>query len=173
MKIILLGYMASGKSTVGKLLAQAINFKFLDLDDYIESKEGVSISKIFEAKEEIYFRKAEHKYLKEILSEKEKFIISLGGGTPCYAGNMELIKSAEKAISIYLKASVKELASRLVNEKSKRPLVARFNSEEELTEFVGKHLFERNHFYNQSDHKIIVDAKSKEKIVEDLLFKLY
>ena len=164
MNIILLGYMASGKSTIGRLLASSINFEFIDLDDYIESEEGVSVSEIFETKGEIYFRKVEHNYLKEILSRKNKFVLSLGGGTPCYASNMELIKSSGKTISFYLKASIKELVARLMKEKEQRPLVARFSKEEELTEFIGKHLFERNHFYNQSDFQILIDGKSKEKV---------
>ena len=173
MNIILLGYMASGKSTVGRLLATSINFEFIDLDEYIEGKEGISVSEIFETNGEIYFRKKEHNCLKEILSKKDKYVLSLGGGTPCYAGNMELIKSSGKTISFYLKASVNELVGRLINEKDQRPLVTRFNNEDELTEFIGKHLFERNHFYNQSDHQILIDGKSKEKVVEEILLNLY
>ncbi len=173
MNIILLGYMASGKSTIGRLLASSINFEFIDLDDYIESKEGLTISEIFETKGEIYFRKVEHIYLKEILSNNNKFLLSLGGGAPCYADNMDLIKSSNKTISFYLKASINELVARLMKEKDQRPLIARFKNEEELTEFIGKHLFERNHFYNQSDFQILIDGKSKEKIVEELLLNLY
>lgn len=172
MNIILLGYMASGKSTIGKLLASTINFKFIDLDDYIEGKEGITVSEIFETKGEIYFRKAEHIYLKEILSEKDKYVLSLGGGTPCYANNMKLIKSNNN-ISFYLKASIKELVSRLINEKLQRPLVSIFKNNNELTEFIGKHLFERNPFYNLSDVQIFIDGKSKEEITEELLFNLY
>ena len=173
MNIILLGYMASGKSTIGKLLASSINFKFIDLDDYIEGKEGMTISEIFNSKGEIYFRKAEHKYLNEILLKKEKYVLSLGGGAPCYADNMELINSSNNVISFYLKASIKELVSRLIKEKDERPLVARFKTQDELAEFIGKHLFERNQFYNQSDYQINIDEKSKENIVEDILLNLY
>ena len=165
--------MASGKTTIGRLLAKSINFEFIDLDEYIESKEGNSVSEIFKTKGEIYFRKVEHKYLKDILSNKNRYVLSLGGGTPCYASNMELIKSVRNTISFYLKASIKELVIRLMNEKDLRPLVARLKTKEELTEFIGKHLFERNHFYNQSDSKIMIDGKSKEKVVEELLLNLY
>ena len=173
MNIILIGYMASGKSTIGRLLASSINFEFIDLDDYIESKEGLTISEIFETKGEIYFRKVEHKYLKDILSNKKRYVLSLGGGTPCYAGNMELIQSVGNTTSFYLKASIKELVTRLMKEKDQRPLVARIKTEVELTEFIGKHLFERNHFYSQSDIQIMIDGKSKEKVVEELLLNLY
>jgi len=173
MNIVLLGYMASGKSTIGKLIAENLNFEFIDLDDYIEEKVAMTVSEIFESKGEIYFRKSEHKYLKEILSKKSKYVLSLGGGTPCYTNNMELIESSKNVISIYLKASIQELVERLLKEKEQRPLVTRFKNCDELTEFIGKHLFERNYFYNQSDVQIIIDNKSKNEIIEEILFNLY
>ena len=173
MNVILLGYMASGKSTIGRLLASAINFEFIDLDEYIESKEQLTVSEIFKTKGEIYFRKAEHNYLKEILSKKNKYVLSLGGGAPCYAGNMDLIKSCNSSVSFYLKASIKELVKRLMDEKDQRPLVARFNKANELTEFIGKHLFERNFFYNQSDKQVFIDGKPKEQIVEEIILDLF
>jgi shikimate kinase len=93
MKIVLLGYMASGKSAVGKVLAEALHVQFVDLDSFIEEREQLSIAKIFETKGEIYFRKMESVHLQELLNSKEFFIISLGGGTPCYGKNMEFIKN--------------------------------------------------------------------------------
>ena len=89
MKIVLLGYMASGKSTIGKQLSKKLSVQFLDLDDYISEKEQMSISEIFDKKGEVYFRLIEHKYLKAVLEKEEDFILSLGGGTPCYANNMK------------------------------------------------------------------------------------
>ncbi len=172
MKIILLGYMASGKSTVGGLLAKIIDYKFIDLDDYIEGKEGKSVSGIFKENGEVYFRKVEHIYLKELLSDHEKTVISLGGGTPCYANNMDLIKSDKNAISFYLKSSIDEIVNRLMNEKSQRPIVADIKSSEALKEFVGKHLFERNPYYLRSDHVLETDDKIIQSIVEEIIFKL-
>ena len=92
MKITLLGYMGSGKSTVGKELAHALHIPFKDLDDYIIEKEGMSIKEIFQEKGEIYFRLQESRYLKELLHAKEDLVLALGGGTPCYADNMNAIK---------------------------------------------------------------------------------
>ncbi|CAM1366026.1 Shikimate kinase [Tenacibaculum litoreum] len=166
MKIVLLGYMASGKSTIGRILAEKMQIPFIDLDDYIEKKEEKTISEIFETKGEIYFRKQEHIYLKELLEKQEDFILSLGGGTPCYAGNMDVLSSFNDAKSVYLKTSINTIVDRLTNEKSKRPLVARLNKEE-LAEFVAKHLFERSYYYNQSSYK--VDNKNRDETVEDLL----
>ena len=84
MKIVLLGYMASGKSTIGREISKKLDMKFIDLDDYISKREKRSISEIFKVEGEIYFRKIESSYLGEILNSKDSFILSLGGGTPCY-----------------------------------------------------------------------------------------
>ncbi|MDD3723627.1 MAG: shikimate kinase, partial [Lutibacter sp.] len=93
MKIVLLGYMASGKSAVGRILSEKLNIQFIDLDSFIEEKEQLSISEIFETKGEIYFRKIEGIYLQELLNSKESTVISLGGGTPCYGNNIDLIEN--------------------------------------------------------------------------------
>ena len=96
MKIVLSGYMASGKSAVGQQLSDKLNIKFIDLDFYIETGEAASITSIFKTKGEIYFRKKESEYLQELLDLNNDCIISLGGGTPCYGNNMELIKNNSK-----------------------------------------------------------------------------
>lgn len=166
MKIVLLGYMASGKSAIGSVLANKLKIKFIDLDSYIEEKEQLSISNIFELKGEIYFRKKEGTYLKEILNLDEDSIISLGGGTPCYGTNMELIKNNSK--SFYLNASINTIFERLKYETSKRPLVSTIGKEN-LKEYIAKHLFERNPFYEKALHKISVDQKNVFKIVDEII----
>ncbi|MEE9407433.1 MAG: shikimate kinase [Polaribacter sp.] len=171
MKIVLLGYMASGKSTIGKKLAKKLYLNFIDLDNYIEDKEKMTISTIFKVKGEIYFRLIEHKYLKEILNSDEKCVLSLGGGTPCYANNMELINNS-KAISIYLKTSIKTLVERLLNEKSKRPLVANLE-DEKITEFVAKHLFERRFYYEQAKFLLSIDDKTSNEVVTEIRILLH
>ncbi len=139
MKIVLLGYMASGKSTIGREISKKLDMKFIDLDDYISKREKTSISEIFKVKGEIYFRRIENLYLSEILNSKDSIILSLGGGTPCYSNNMELILNSE-ASSIYIKASIKTLVARLTSEKNKRPLVADLENDK-LIEFVAKASF--------------------------------
>lgn len=167
MKIVLLGYMASGKSSIGRRLSKKINLPLIDLDHYIEAKEGMTISEIFKNKGEIYFRKIENIYLKEIIDKNEDYILSLGGGTPCYGNNMEVINGSD-ALSIYLKATVNKLANRLILKKSKRPLVANLN-DDQIFEFVGKHLFERNSFYDQAKKIIKTDGKKKPEIVKEII----
>src|SRR5690554_7367085 len=111
-KIILTGYMGSGKTTVGLALAEQLSIPFLDLDEQIENETGLSISEVFEKKGVIWFRKKEHALLKELINKYDRFILSLGGGTPCYANNHLLLKS-EGIFSFYLKARSEEHTSEL------------------------------------------------------------
>jgi shikimate kinase len=166
MKIVLLGYMASGKSSVGKLLSKKLSMKFLDLDDYIINKEGMSIAEIFEKKGEVYFRVIENKYLKEVLNTKDQFILALGGGTPCYANNMEEINKRD-TVSIYLQGKTKTMIDRLIKKKSKRPLIASL-ADDKIPEFVAKHLFERRLYYELAKVTVEIDAKSKKEVAKEL-----
>lgn len=165
--------MASGKSTIGRILAKKLDYDFIDLDDFIEEKEKMAVSSVFKTKGEIYFRKIESQYLKEIISEKANIVLSLGGGTPCYNSNMDVILNANNVKSVYLKASIKTLIDRLKNEKSKRPLVAHIETDEVLTEFIGKHLFERGQYYNQASKVVSTDDKAETVIIDELLFELF
>ncbi|MCL4143323.1 UNVERIFIED_CONTAM: hypothetical protein GTU68_025939 [Idotea baltica] len=163
--------MASGKSSIGKKLSKMLSMKFLDLDDYIIEKEKMSISEIFEAKGEIYFRLIEHKYLKEILAEQNDFILALGGGTPCYANNMdEIIKS--DVLSIYLQGSTATMIKRLIKKKAKRPLIASLG-DDKIPEFVAKHLFERRPFYEKAEVTIKIDDKRKTEVAEEIAKRLH
>ena len=166
MKIVLLGYMGSGKSTVGKLLAEALEIPFLDLDDYIEKIEEQSIANIFAQKGEIYFRKKEAASLRKVLSRAEDLVLSIGGGTPCYANNMQAISEITNDV-FYLKASISKLVNRLSKEKSERPLIKNFD-DEELPEFIGKHLFERSFYYSQAEHNIQCDNMNPSEIVKEI-----
>ena len=157
--------MASGKSTVLKELAKSFEIDEIDLDDHIADKEGDTIINIFKNKGEIYFRKQENKYLEELLNSSNDFVLALGGGTPCYANNMDLISSLSS--SIYLKASLKTLFNRLQNEKESRPLIADLNNEK-LQEYIAKHLFERGVFYKQALYQISIDDKSIDDIVKEI-----
>ena len=166
MKIVLLGYMASGKSSVGKKLAKILSMKFLDLDDYIIKKEKMSITKIFETKGEVYFRLIENNYLKEVLAKNGDFILALGGGTPCYANNMDVVNK-EDVVSVYLQGSTQTMINRLLKKKSKRPLIASL-PDDKIPEFVAKHLFERRPFYEQAKMKIKIDDKTKKEVAKEL-----
>ncbi len=166
MKVVLVGYMASGKSSVGRLLSNELDVPFMDLDDYIEQQEKKSIPEIFSEKGEIFFRKLEHQMLNKVLDENEHLLLSTGGGTPCYSNNMDTI--LEKSdYSIYLQLPISVLVERISREKETRPLVKNL-SDEELPEFIGKHLFERRQFYAQAKHIIEGNNKSLEEIVSEI-----
>lgn len=168
-----MGYMASGKSTIGARLAKKLKYDFVDLDDLIEAKENASVSEVFKYKGEIYFRKQEALYLREQLQSKENIILSVGGGTPCYSGNMDAILNEPNAKSIYLRASIPTLIEKLMKKKATRPLIAHIETEEAMGEFIGKHLFERAHYYNQANIKVAIDNKSKKEVTKEILATLF
>ncbi len=146
--IFLLGYMGSGKTTIGKKLANDLQMDFVDLDDFIESNEDMSIADIFSSVGENEFRNIESKYLKQLLQEKTNTLFALGGGTPCFLDNMKLIK--DNGLSIYLKVSATELQQRLQNDIKKRPLIQDLEDEEYM-EFIQQQMGQRENFYLQAD----------------------
>lgn len=157
--------MGSGKSHISKVLSKKLNLKLFDLDRQISLKNNMTIPEIFEKRGEIYFRKQENLILNEILSSYDDIILSVGGGTPAYFNNMEIINHYSE--SVFLQTSVTNLADRILKQKDKRPLVAKI-ADEDLPEFIAKHLFERNVFYSQSKHKVITDGKSPEEIATEI-----
>lgn len=173
MRIVLIGYMGSGKTSVGKILAEALNIPFRDLDLEIERREGASIPEVFANKGEIYFRKLENKTLKDVLSEPEAFVLATGGGTPCYANSLDVMINAEDTLTVYLKAPLTVLSNRLFVEKDERPLIAHLASKEELIEFIGIHLFERSHFYNQAGLIVDVSEDCPKTIAKRIIDKLF
>ena len=118
--IILIGYMGSGKSTVGRKAAKAVEYNFLDTDALIEKEEGVTISKLFEEKGEQYFREKETETIRKLIAEPKGNIIATGGGLPMKEGNAELLK--ELGTVIYLKAETDTLMKRLSGDTA-RPLL--------------------------------------------------
>ncbi|MFT4847579.1 MAG: shikimate kinase [Sediminicola sp.] len=173
MKIVLIGYMGSGKSTVGIELGAVLGCKFIDLDNYIEFLEDKPISKIFKEKGEIYFRKLENRILKDLMSSENNVIISTGGGTPCYGNTMEFLKREEETVTIYLKTSLTVLGDRLFAERENRPLIAHIDDKAILIDFISKHLFERSFYYNQAKLKIDTENASVGRIIEKIVSSLF
>ena len=154
--IVLLGYMGCGKTTISNKLEAILNLPKFELDQIIEKEYKMSISEIFNKKGQIEFRRIERIFLKKLLNNKNKSIISLGGGTPCYHDNMETILKYSKNV-FFINTSPELLSERLFNQRSKRPIIESINSIIKLKEFISKHLFERIIFYNQANH-IILDS---------------
>ena len=125
---------------------------------------------MFEKKGELYFRKSENNILKQILHKDESIVLSVGGGTPCYYNNHELLLQ-EGVVSFYLKATSAKLVERLQVEKESRPLVASLNKDE-LLDFVNKHLFDRSYYYHQVNHVVAIDEKSVDQLVDEIVKQL-
>lgn len=163
MRLFLLGFMGCGKSFTGKRLAEKFGIDFIDLDEYIETKEGRRIREIFEKEGESYFRYMEKKYLHE-MKTKEMTVVSLGGGTPCFFDNMNWMN--ENGVTIFLETPTSILANRLIGGIESRPLLLGF-SKEELESFIEKKLEERNPFYHQC--QILYEQKEEgQDVAEDL-----
>jgi len=171
MKIVLVGYMGSGKSTVGRLIAHQLGIPFLDLDDLIEEHTGLSVTDLFAQKGVVHFRKLEQSLLSTVLTEYPSFVLSTGGGTPSFGDNMERILSEADQV-IYLQMSVLGLVGRLIKEKSTRPLIAHL-TDEELPGFIGKHLFERMPYYTKATWHISVDGLSPQEVLDRIRPHIY
>ena len=146
-RVFLIGYMGSGKTTVGKRLATLLLLSFVDLDDYIQNKYRKTIAQIFDEYGEEEFRKIEARALRDV-AEIENVLISTGGGAPCYFDNMKIMNLT--GVTVYIEADPEELASRLLASKTVRPLVAD-KSEEELVPFIEKHLSQRESYYKSAN----------------------
>lgn len=166
MIISLVGYMGSGKSHVSKVLSNKLQLKIIDLDHQISTKNKMSVAEIFEKRGEIYFRKQERENLEEIFATENDAVLSVGGGTPAFYNNMEVINHNSE--SVFLRTSVSNLSERLLKQKQKRPLIARI-PDEDLPEFIAKHLFERNAYYSKAKHTVSTDNKEVEDIVNEII----
>ena len=159
-RIILIGYMGAGKTTVGKALAADLGVPFYDLDWFITTRYRRSVPEIFAERGEEGFRDLERRMLHEA-AEFEDIVLSCGGGTPCFFDNMDYMNSL--ADTIYLKASPEILAAHLRMGKGKRPLLEG-KSPEELEDTIRQMLIEREPYYSQAKHIIdvsLLDTASK------------
>lgn len=146
MKIFLLGFMGTGKTYWGAKWAAQNNMDFFDLDAEIEKSADLTIPQIFEQKGEAFFREKEQEVLKQF-GNRQNFILSTGGGTPCFFDNIEWMNA--NGITIYLDTPVSILRERLVLEKAHRPLIKSLN-DSELEDFIKQRLLQRSPFYSQA-----------------------
>lgn len=151
-RIFLIGFMGSGKSTLGAQLARRIDYRFIDMDQLIVETAEMSVPEIFDEHGEEVFRKWEHDILQE-LCHRDKLVISTGGGAPCHSRMMDLMN--EHGSTIYLQLSPEALQSRLIHSKTERPLI-KGKSKPELLQFIKSLLKEREEFYLRAKH--IVDG---------------
>lgn len=146
-KIYLIGFMGSGKSTVGRKLASRLKWSFVDLDQIIELKTGMKIPEIFTTKGEDFFRETESTLL-QTLELKASTVISTGGGTPCFGNNMDFMLGS--GMTIYLRMTPGQLKARLLRSSNERPLIRNIGIEE-LEGFIEKKLEEREKCYLRAE----------------------
>lgn len=149
-RIFLIGFMGSGKSTLGSKLAPRIGHRFVDMDQLIEETAEMSIPEIFREHGEEVFRKWEHDILQE-LCHQEKLVISTGGGAPCHSGIMDLMNT--HGTTIYIQLPPEVLKDRLIRSKTERPLI-QGKSESELLDFITSLLEKREKYYLQASHVV-------------------
>ena len=162
-RIILIGYMGAGKTTIGRALAKELGIPFYDLDWYIESRMRKKVPQIFAEKGEDGFRTIEHNMLHEV-AEFEDVIISCGGGTPCFFDNMDYMN--EQAETVYLKARPEVLYDHLRMGRTERPLLTGKSPKEPQT-FIAEQLEQREPYYSKARHTLdvsLMDNYEKIKI---------
>ncbi|MFP3859898.1 MAG: shikimate kinase [Bacteroidales bacterium] len=146
MKIFLIGFMGSGKTTAGRKLSSRLNLQFIDLDNAIEKETGMTVQEIFKLKGEEYFREIESKTLRK-LSGEDNFVMATGGGAPCFKDNIDFMN--KKGITVYLKMNTAELTSRLKKGKAQRPLLAGKDNKE-MQQFIEYKLKQRIPYYEKA-----------------------
>jgi len=156
-RIYLIGYMGSGKTAMGRMLANHLGLDFIDLDAYIENKYRLTIARIFEQKGETEFREIERKCLHEVC-EFENIVIGTGGGTPCFFDNMDFMNHSGN--TIYLKLTAEHLATRLATTKTGVRPILQNKSGNELLQFIKDGLKHREPYYLQAKH--IIEGNDKE-----------
>lgn len=165
MRIYLLGYMASGKTTFGKLIAERLGFSFLDIDQVFEERYRISITDFFSKYDESAFRRIEHTLLLET-TQMHETVISTGGGTPCFSGNMQIMK--DSGLTVYVRWDVAELAARLRIARKRRPLMKDV-APEQMEEKIRSHLALREPFYLQADIIFHAVPMPAEKLADRLV----
>lgn len=163
-RIFLIGYMGSGKTSMGVKLAEILGFQFVDMDHHIEEKYLKSVSQIFAELGQDEFREIERKCLHEV-AEFEDSVIATGGGAPCFFDNMEYMN--QHGLTIYIQLSVEQLAVRLETSRAgKRPLLANRKGED-LRKFIEDGLTMREKFYSQAMYSVSgTDEEMLQKITE-------
>lgn len=155
--------MASGKTTLGKVLANKLGVEFYDLDELIMKESGKTVKQIFAKDGEEGFRTIERQCLLRLLNN-DNYVLSTGGGAPCYKDNLDFMLKSGKMV--YLDVPAQVLVERLAESKIERPLIWG-KSKEELHEYVGKKMEERKPFYEKAHIKIdALDVKLDELIGE-------
>lgn len=150
--VFLIGYMGIGKTTLGGAVSRLMGRPFIDLDEYVEAREGMTVREIFARHGVDYFRRAESAALREVAAHPDGAIVACGGGTPCVSGNMQLMNA--EGVTVWLTTSAERITSRLVlpEQKVKRPLIADL-TDAEILDFVSGQMAQREPYYSQAQYR--------------------
>jgi shikimate kinase len=169
-RYFLVGMPASGKSSVGRLLAKQLRLKFDDLDDIIVEKQGMPITDIFESKGEPYFRELEKDCLYKYIEQEDNYILATGGGAPCFFDNMKLMN--KHGITIFLDVKIEDLYQKLlIKGTHKRPLLKGKSPQKLRQELFDKYEY-RKTFYNQSRICLQQRLSDKNERVNQVIFAI-
>lgn len=167
-RIILIGYMGAGKTTVGKALAHELGLPFYDLDWYIESRRRKTVAQIFAEQGEEGFRKIEYNMLHEV-AEFEDVIISCGGGTPCFFDNIDYLNGQGQVV--YLRCTPDVLCTHLAMSHNERPLL-KGKTPEQLTDFITEQLSLREPFYQRARYHFDVSLLDRSEKITSTIAQL-
>ena len=162
-RILLIGFMAAGKTTLGKALARELGLQFIDLDHYIENRYRSTVSQLFAERGEEAFRQIERNMLHEV-AEFEDVIIATGGGTPCFFDNMDYMNG--QGTTVFLEASVDTIHTRLTIARTQRPLVAQ-KTADELRDYIIQMLELRKPYYSRAHHTFCANRLENSCQVEE------
>lgn len=168
LRILLIGYMGAGKTTIGKALSDEMNIPFYDLDWYIEARMHRNIKQLFEERGEEGFRKIEQAMLHEV-AENENVIIACGGGTPCFFDNMDYMN--RQGTTVYLKAIPEVLYAHLKMGKTIRPLLLG-KTEEEIGQLIVRQVAERESCYLKAKYVLNINLLSSAGKIKEAVYNL-
>ena len=167
-RIILIGYMGAGKTTIGRALAKQLGLPFYDLDWYIENRRRKKVAQIFQEVGEEGFRQIEHNMLHEV-AEFEDVVISCGGGTPCFFDNIDYMNSQGQVV--YLKCQPEVLYGHLLMSKNERPLL-KGKSPEELIAYITEQLKVREPYYSKAHYTLDISLMDSNEKIQNSVDKL-
>lgn len=168
LRILLIGYMGAGKTTIGKVLSDEMNIPFYDLDWYIEARMHRNIKQLFEERGEEGFRKIEQAMLHEV-AKNENVIIACGGGTPCFFDNMDYMN--RQGTTVYLKAIPEVLYAHLKMGKIIRPLLLG-KTEEEIGQLIVRQVAERESYYLKAEYVLNINLLNSAEKIKEAVYSL-
>lgn len=167
-RIILIGYMGAGKTTIGRALAKELGISFYDLDWYIESRRHKKVAQLFEEVGEEGFRLIEHNMLHEV-AEFEDVVVSCGGGTPCFYDNIDYMNQQGQVV--YLRCEPEVLHGHLLMSKNERPLL-KGKTSDELIDFITRQLAVREPFYTKARYQLDISLMDNSEKIKDTVEQL-